>query len=178
MSSPPKEELRLTAIWFCRAFVEGDPPSQILSKFFNPINPRITEHGPLTSSLPFLGKTFSGRDSTTSTSTSSNSDQTQSQSQSQTCDAYFNLLSQTLKFEPSENTFPSPESFLIDEECEINGKKGVVSVTGNGRFRSLKTGKVWDEVFIYRLSEFDEEGRIGHWEIWADTLSAWEAVNS
>lgn len=36
--------------------------------------------------------------------------------------------------------------------------------------------KSWEEDFVYRLSGFDEEGRIGHWEIWADPLSAWDAV--
>ena len=31
---------------------------------------------------------------------------------------------------------------------------------------------------LYRLSDFDEQRRIGHWEIWADPLSAWEAVGA
>jgi hypothetical protein len=53
-----------------------------------------------------------------------------------------------------------------------------VSVVAHARFESIKTGKSWEEDFIYRLSEFDEEGRIGHWEIWADPLSAWEAVGT
>lgn len=52
---------------------------------------------------------------------------------------------------------------------------GVVSVTGRGRFESVRTGKGWDEVFVYRFSGFDVEGRIGLWEIWADPLSAWVA---
>jgi len=51
-----------------------------------------------------------------------------------------------------------------------------VSVVGKGRFESVKTGKAWDEQFIYRLSDFDVNGMIGHWEIWADPLSAWNAV--
>jgi len=66
---------------------------------------------------------------------------------------------------------------MVDEEAVVDGKKGVVSVVAKGVFRSRKTGRSWKETFIYRLSGFDEEGRIGWWEIWADTLSAWEAVN-
>ena len=44
-----------------------------------------------------------------------------------------------------------------------------------GRFESVKTGKGWDEEFVYRLSEFDETGKIGWLELWADPLSAWVA---
>jgi hypothetical protein len=51
-----------------------------------------------------------------------------------------------------------------------------VSVVGKGRFASKKTGKGWNEKFIYRFSDFDSQGKIGHWEIWADPLSAWEAI--
>ena len=49
-------------------------------------------------------------------------------------------------------------------------------MVAHARFTSVATGKGWEEDFIYRLSGFDDEGRIGHWEIWADALSAWEAV--
>lgn len=163
--TPNKHTLRNRAVEFCQSFVDGLPPDSILSQHFSS-NPKITEHGPPKSELPFLGKTFSGRKSD---STSAGK---------QTCDDYFTILSQTLKFEPSPTTFPSPESFVVDETCEINGKKGVVSVVANGAFRSVDTGKGWDETFIYRLSEFDDEGKIGHWEIWADTYSAWEAVHA
>lgn len=69
-----------------------------------------------------------------------------------------------------KDSFPGPEEFIVDAEA------GMVSVVGKGRFSSRKTGKGWDEQFIYRLSGFDEEGKIGHWEIWADPLSAYDAV--
>lgn len=52
----------------------------------------------------------------------------------------------------------------------------MVSVKGKATFKSIETGKAWEEEFIYRLSEFDEDGKIGHWGIWADPLSAWIAV--
>jgi len=61
-------------------------------------------------------------------------------------------------------------------EGERQGPRGVVCVVGKAKFRAVRTKKEWQESFIYRLSCFDEEGRIGHWEIWADPLSAWKAV--
>jgi hypothetical protein len=80
---------------------------------------------------------------------------------------------------PSD-AFPnfSEGGFVVDVDAEVEGEqgKGVVTVVGKGSFKSLKTGKGWSESFIYRLSGFDDEGRIGHWEIWADPLSAWVAV--
>jgi len=80
----------------------------------------------------------------------------------------------------SKDTFPGPEGFIVDAEAIVEGVegRGAVSVVGKARFESVRTGKSWDEKFIYRLSGFDEVGRIGHWEIWADPLSAWEAVGS
>jgi hypothetical protein len=87
------------------------------------------------------------------------------------------------------DAFPdsSKGGYAVDAEAETEedmdlGKKegksgkGVVTVVGKGLFSSLRTGKAWEEKFIYRFSAFDEEGRIGYWEIWADPLSAWIAV--
>ncbi len=81
----------------------------------------------------------------------------------------------------TNDAFPSISSggYVVDAEAtaEDDGEsKGVVSVVGQGVFVSVKTGKEWHEKFIYRFSGFDEEGKIGHWEIWADPLSAWVAV--
>ena len=87
-----------------------------------------------------------------------------------TCDKYFELLGKTLSFHPDENTFPPADEFIVDATV------GAVSVVAKAKFGSVKTGKSWNETFIYRLSSFDKEGRIGYWEIWADPLSAWEAV--
>lgn len=145
---------------FCNAFLSGDPPGSTLDKLFVPSNPKITEHGPpwASSRLPFLGRTFVGRSKSTSSGA--------------TCDDYFTLLGQTLRFHPSENTFPPVEQFVVDSIANA------VSVVAHARFESIKTGKSWEEDFIYRLSGFDQEGRIGHWEIWADPLSAWEAVGA
>lgn len=79
-------------------------------------------------------------------------------------------MTEILEMALAKDAFPGPEEFMVDAEA------GMVSVVGKGRFTSKKTGKGWDEQFIYRFSDFDEEGKIGHWEIWADPLSAWDAV--
>jgi hypothetical protein len=65
----------------------------------------------------------------------------------------------------SNDTFPGPEGFIVDTETMIGGEegRGAVSVVGKAKFESVKTGKSWDEQFIYRLSGFDDSGRIGHW---------------
>lgn len=75
--------------------------------------------------------------------------------------------------------FPGEGGFCVDAEGEgevDGGGKGVVFVVGGGRFRAKGTGREWRERFVYRFSGFDAEGRIGWWEIWADPLSAWDAV--
>ena len=151
--------LRARARSFCQAFLNSTPPQKILDDFFTS-SPQITEHGPqwANSRLPFLGITFSGRAEDSRTSPDS------------TCDKYFELLGKTLAFHPDTNTFPPAEEFIVDATA------GAVSVVAKAKFGSVKTGKSWDETFIYRLSGFDEEGKIGHWEIWADPLSAWKAV--
>jgi hypothetical protein len=132
----------------------------LLAQYFVTGNPRITEHGPAWAAarLPFLGKTFEGVDG---------------------CVAYFDLLSRTLEMEMADSTFPDDQGFIVDAGAKIDGEgteKGVVSVVGKARFKSKRTGKGWGESFIYRFSGFDEQGKIGHWEIWADPLSAWVAV--
>ena len=56
------------------------------------------------------------------------------------------------------------------------GIKGMVTVKLQADFKSIKTGKQWHEDFVYILSDFDDEGKIGSQELWADPLSAWVAV--
>jgi hypothetical protein len=142
--------LRKATSSFCAALVKPPSPSELLSQYFVNV-PSITEHGPewSRSRLPFLAKTFTGKDG---------------------CEEYFNVMTEVLDMALDDDSFPKPEGFIVDADA------GMVSVVGKGRFTSRKTGKGWDEQFIYRFSGFDEQGRIGHWEIWADPLSAWEAV--
>ncbi|CAA9957532.1 hypothetical protein PTMSG1_01140 [Pyrenophora teres f. maculata] len=150
MSSSSTTLLRETTQSFCRALIAPPPPSDLLAQYFSSW-PQITEHGPEWSRirLPFLAKTFAGREG---------------------CEEYFKLMTDVLEMALPDDAFPGKEGFIVDAEA------GMVSVVGKGRFTSRKTGKGWDEQFIYRFSGFDEKGKIGHWEIWADPLSAWEAV--
>ena len=155
--------LRSKASAFCKAFLKSVPPTEMLDTFFT-TNPQIHEHGPswAISELPFLGITFSGRQTSNSPSSLN--------SLIPTCDDYFSRLASTLSFHPSQDTFPPDEEFVVDT------KASAVSVVAKARFESVKTGVGWDEEFMYKLSGFDEEGRIGRWDVWADPLSAWVAV--
>jgi hypothetical protein len=150
MASARCTTLRNSSHAFCKALVSPPPPGELVSKFFS-ASPKIREHGPewATARLPFLSKTFSGKAG---------------------CVEYFTVLSEVLEMRLASDAFPPEKGFIVDAEADM------VSVVGKGRFISKKTGKGWDEHFIYRFSEFDSEGKIGFWEIWADPLSAWEAV--
>ncbi|UPX11496.1 uncharacterized protein EKO05_0002101 [Ascochyta rabiei] len=150
MASTRNTTLRGTASAFCAALISPPPPSELLSQYFSS-EPKITEHGPewSRSRLPFLAKTFTGKDG---------------------CEEYFKLMTETLEMALDKDAFPNAKDFIVDANA------GMVSVVGKGHFSSKKTGKGWDEQFIYRFSGFDEKGKMGHWEIWADPLSAWDAV--
>jgi hypothetical protein len=150
MSKTRSIALRETTHAFCQALISPPPPTELLSKYFS-ASPKITEHGPewSRSRLPFLAKTFSGKEG---------------------CEEYFRVMTGGLEMLLTNDAFPAKEGFIVDAEA------GMVSVVGQGSFKSRKTGKGWDEQFIYRCSGFDDEGKIGHWEIWADPLSAWDAV--
>jgi hypothetical protein len=151
MASTKNDKLREVATGFCAAFLSPPPPSELLEKYFTSNNPKITEHGPewARERLPFLAKTFSGKDG---------------------CEEYFKLMGGTLEVSLDDDAFPDAKGFVV------NADANAVTVVGKGRFTSRKTGNGWDEQFIHKFSEFDEHGKIGHWEIWADPLSAWVAV--
>jgi hypothetical protein len=144
--------LRWKTYDFCQALLTPpENPQTLLQQYFIPKGAKITEHGPqwCIDRLPFLAKTFkelSGDDS---------------------CETYFKLLSDTLYMHMTKDTFPGPEAFLVDADTIVDGEdertRGAVSVVGKAKFESVKTGKSWDEQFIYKLSGFDDVGRIGHW---------------
>lgn len=152
------ERLRSTAHAFCSAFVSGSSPTETLDMYFTPYA-RIHEHGPswATERLPFLATTFQGRRSN-------------AKAEGQTCDDYYDLLTSTLSFHPLKDTLPPKEHFMVDAE------RKTVTVKMHAEFASVKTGKSWEEDFVYVLSEFDDAYRIGRQELWADPLSAWVAV--
>jgi hypothetical protein len=53
-----------------------------------------------------------------------------------TCDDYYDLLTSTLSFHPSDNTMPSKERFMVDPVL------GSVTTKLHARFASVKTGKI------------------------------------
>lgn len=162
------ENIRSVAAGFCKAFVAGMPPSAMLAQFFSSA-PKITEHGPefAKARLPFLATTFRGR---------REGDTGQKGSQD-TCDDYYDLLTSTLSFHPDPDTVPPEESFLVACARDADGGwQCGVTIKLHASFSSIKTGRRWSESVVYVLSEFDEEAKIGHLEIWADPLSAWVAV--
>ncbi|KAF2214036.1 hypothetical protein CERZMDRAFT_38463 [Cercospora zeae-maydis SCOH1-5] len=142
-------KLIATSHAFAKALETPLSPEDLLSKFFTS-SPKITEHGPAwaRNRLPFIAKTYFGPDEFVE---------------------YFKTLSEVLFMKPDPT--PAIEQFAV----QVNA--GLVIVQGAGGFKSVKTGKSWKETFIWKFSEFDQEGKIGHWEIWADPLSAWNAVN-
>ena len=159
--SSKAEAIRDTAETFCKAFVAGSPPSETLDKYFTS-NAKILEHGPIwaTERLPFLGITFQGR----------SSQKFANASLKNTCDDYYDLLTSVLSFHPSDDTMPPKEELMVDP------KRGTVTIKLHAKFASIRTGKSWEEDFVYVLSEFDEDYKIGSQELWADPLSAWMAV--
>ncbi len=148
--------LRSTAESFCKAFVSGTSPTEILDNYFT-LNASITEHGPSWAAerLPFLGQTFRGRRQRDSAHSSGS-----------TCDDYYDLLTSTLSFHPTEKTLRSSDQFLVDPEAKGTNGRGSVTVNLQAEFKSVKTGKGWKEEFVYVLSEFDGQGKIGCQELW------------
>ncbi|KAF2999949.1 hypothetical protein E8E14_002134 [Neopestalotiopsis sp. 37M] len=148
--------LRSQAHAFCQALLSPPPPEELVKEFFIPEangkNPTIREHGPswATVYLPFLGRDFVGFHSSIE---------------------YFELLSRTLKMHLDKDSFPGEDGFVVDADANR------VAVVGKGKFESVETGRSWDEKFSYVLSGWDEEGKLGRWDIWADPLSAWAAVS-
>lgn len=162
------ERMRATAEGFCKSFVAGSSPTEMLDTFFAS-NPQITEHGPrwAQTRLPFLGTTFRGRRAPSNENTPIGT----------TCDDYYDILASILSFHPTQNTVPPKEEFRVAVDKDADGKwHGSVTVKLHAKFASIKTGKCWEEDFIYLLSGFDDDMKIGHLELWADPLSAWMAV--
>lgn len=169
-SSDRVHNMRSVAEEFCKAFAAGMAPTAILTRFFGPA-PKITEHGPAFAKtrLPFLATTFRGRRQDDGSRGGCGS--------RDTCDDYYDILTSMLSFHPHPDTVPPKESFLVACTRDAHGRwQGGVTIKLHASFSSIKTGRSWSEEFVYVLSEFDDETKIGHLEIWADPLSAWMAV--
>ncbi|KAF2146897.1 uncharacterized protein K452DRAFT_283098 [Aplosporella prunicola CBS 121167] len=142
--------LRASAHAFSHALINPPAPSELLSRYFTS-TPTIHEHGPSWAStqLPFLGRRFHG---------------------AHECATYFETLSSTLKMQLRGDSFPGPEGFVVDADANT------VTVVGSGVFESTRTGRSWEERFVWVLGGWDDQGRVGTWDVWADPLSAWCAV--
>ncbi|KAL1795074.1 hypothetical protein ACET3X_006890 [Alternaria dauci] len=97
MSSTRNTTLREMTHSFCRALISPPAPADLLSQYFSDA-PKITEHGPewSRSRLPFLAKTFSGRDG---------------------CEEYFKVMTDVLDMSLPEDAFPGKEGFIVDAEA-------------------------------------------------------------
>lgn len=79
-----------------------------------------------------------------------------------TCEDYFSILKQIFEFIPSINGFAGASQFVVDITVPStdpdlyrgmrNEGNGVVCVTSKGTFKSIKTGKSWDEEIMYKVS--------------------------
>ncbi|KAK4494442.1 hypothetical protein PRZ48_014740 [Zasmidium cellare] len=129
---------------FLAAFIAGETDKILTDQLTTTPPPRVTEYGPswATSRLPFLGKTFVGREGWTE---------------------YFTAVDSTLEILPS--------STGSEAEVSVDEREGVACVRGKAVFKAVKTGREWEEDFVMRVSGFDGEGRIGVVEVWGDTLS-------
>jgi len=76
---------------------------------------------------------------------------------------YFETISSLLKYENMRFS-----DFCVDAEVHR------ASMRGEARFTWIRTGQSWDEVFTYTL-EFDAEGKVKKYEIWADSGAAYLA---
>jgi len=76
---------------------------------------------------------------------------------------YFETISSLLKYEDMRFS-----DFVVDAEALK------ASMKGKARFTWISTGQSWDEVFTYAL-EFDAEGKIKKYEVWADSGAAYLA---
>ncbi|PFH52594.1 hypothetical protein AMATHDRAFT_139771 [Amanita thiersii Skay4041] len=77
--------------------------------------------------------------------------------------AYFEMIGSLLSWDDIRFS-----EFVIDEEL------GKVAVKGGGQFTWKSTGDSWKESFAYVL-DFDEEGMITQYQVWADSGAAYLA---
>ena len=139
--------LRKCAHAFCMALLSSEfDAHEFVRTFFVPGDEAtIIEHGPgwARKALPFLGQKFQGRDG---------------------CVQYFEALDRTLNILLPVDAFPPDEELVVDPDADVPGPhKGAVCIVGKGRFENKETGWGWNETFIYKLSGFDDDGRVTHW---------------
>jgi hypothetical protein len=173
--SPRSRSIRMNVKQFCDMFVSGAEPLNILQTCFVSDNPCITEHGPSWANehLPYLGRTFHGRRSQGEPTMVATADECARNNEG-TCDDYFDALGKILTFHAE--SLPHPAEFIVDASNERGGRGGSAVVKVSCELRKLGSRQGWTEQFIFMFRDFTREGKIGHLEIWADSLSAWNAV--
>ena len=60
-------------------------------------------------------------------------------------------------------------------EYTVDTESCKVCVKGQAKFTAKQTGQSWDETFVYML-DFDTEGKVTDWKIWADSGAAYLAL--
>jgi len=109
----------------------------------------IHEHGPQTAGLPFLGRDFHGFEG---------------------AKQYSNALSEMLDIVRIEWV-----ELVAEPKSPGSGSGGVVFAKGLGTFAVKRTKKHWNETFVNRI-EVTEGGKIGRYDVFADSLSAYQAA--
>ncbi|KAJ3880630.1 hypothetical protein F5051DRAFT_459313 [Lentinula edodes] len=79
--------------------------------------------------------------------------------------AYFETIAALLSYEDMEFS-----EFTVDTEARRVACKGKAKFTWN------QTKESWDEMFAYLL-DFDDSGKITHYQVWADSGAAYLARN-
>lgn len=198
--------LRTNAHAFCKALLSPPPPKDLLARFFvSSPSPRILEHGPhwAAKRLPFLGKAFEGGDACAkyfellAQTLKMQLDESsfpglegfvvdlegdalagrgKVASGGSAAGGVKGLWTGARKEGGNGLWSPAGRSSAGGGSSSSAVGKGAVTVVGRGTFESVKTGRKWEEEFVYVLSGWDGEGKFASWEIWADPLSAWLAV--
>ncbi|OLL22630.1 hypothetical protein NEOLI_000256 [Neolecta irregularis DAH-3] len=77
---------------------------------------------------------------------------------------YFELLAELFEFEDMK---------FYDWTLDVESER--VCVKATAKFTWKKTQQSWNETFTYSFTEFDEDGKIGKYEVWGDPLTAYLA---
>ncbi|KAJ3743416.1 hypothetical protein DFH05DRAFT_1207838 [Lentinula detonsa] len=77
--------------------------------------------------------------------------------------SYFDTIAALLSYENMEFS-----EFTVDAEA------GRVACKGKAKFLWIQTKETWDETFAYML-DFDDEGKITNYQVWADSGAAYLA---
>ncbi|KAJ3521832.1 hypothetical protein NM688_g8965 [Phlebia brevispora] len=142
-----RSQLLASAQALCTAFANQAPLDELLTHFSTTHQVSAHEHG-LPCLAPFLGRTFTGRTGPHSV------------------EAYFKLLQQLLIYQDMRFG-----DWTVDTEARkvcAKGKARFTWIDGKGK------GQWWDEQFIYML-DFDDEGKVTDYQVWADSGAAYLA---